>query len=158
MRRNGGIFKLMSRQLGDDDGVVIQLVHNIEEGYADIAGQKSVAAAVGQNMVYQRRRGAFAFGAGDANSLVMELAEEQVGLRGDLNALGIEVLQRNARCLDDDVVVVHGLQIACAKMLHSLHLVFVGHSDVGIGQVFIQETQCRPSLAPEAEDEDAFAA
>ena len=64
------------------------MVDDVEEGYADIASQKSVAAAVGQNMVYQRRRGAFAFGAGHANYLLVVAIQKQFGLRSD--ALGLD--------------------------------------------------------------------
>ena len=86
----------------------------------------------------------------------VELAKEEIGLRCDLHPLRVEVLQGDTRRLDDDVVVVHGLKIACAKMLHSLHLVFVGHRNDGLGQVFLQETQRRLALATEAEDQDAL--
>ena len=98
-------------------------------------------------MIDEARRGAFALSARNADGLRMELTEKQVGLRSDFHAFRVEAQQRYAWGLDDDVIVVHGLKITCAKILHSLHFVFVGHCHNGIGQVFVQETQCRPALA-----------
>ena len=38
------------------------------------------------------------------------------------------------------------------------NICLIGHGNNGIRHVFVQETQCRLAFAPEAEDEDAFAA
>ena len=59
---------------------------------------------------------------------------------------------------DDDVVIIDGIEIACAKMLHKLHFNLVGHSDNGIRQVFLQKRPCRPAFAPEAKNKDALTA
>ena len=44
-------------------------------------------------MVDETRRGALAFRARDAYGLCMELAEKQVGLRGNLHPSHVEILQ-----------------------------------------------------------------
>ena len=92
-------------------------------------------------MIDEACRGALAFGARDADGLGMELTEEQVGLRGNLHPFRVKILERDAWCFDDDVIIIHRLQIACAKILHTLHFVLVGHRHNGIRQVFVQETQ-----------------
>ena len=60
-----------------------------------------------------------ALGTADADGLAMELAQEQIGLRGDLNPFGIEILQRDAWGLDDDIILIDGFQIAFSEMFHS---------------------------------------
>ena len=109
-------------------------------------------------MVNQTRGRALALGARDANGLRMELAEEKVGLRSDFNPFRVEVLERDARCLDDDVIVVHSLKIAFSRMGNAFHCVFVGHSNDGFGQKLVQETQGRLTLSAEAKDENALTA
>ena len=109
-------------------------------------------------MVYQAGGRAFTLCARNAYGLGVELVEEQVGLRGDLHAFRVEVLQGDARCFDDDVVVVHRFKILITKVFNAIHLVLVGYCDLSVGQVFLQETQGGLSLATEAEDKDAFVA
>ena len=77
MRGNGGVFKLVCRQFCHDDRIIIQLVHNIEEGYADIACQKGVSTAIGQDVVNQRGSGTFALGACNSDYLVIISVQEQ---------------------------------------------------------------------------------
>ena len=109
-------------------------------------------------MVYQTRGRALALGARDADGLCMELAEEKVGLRRDLHIFRVEILERDARCLDDDVIAVHRLKIAFSRMRNAFHCVFVGHRNDGIGQELVQETQGRLTLSAEAKDENALTA
>ena len=109
-------------------------------------------------MVYQTRGRALALGARDADGLCMELAEEKVGLRRDLHIFRVEILERDAWCLDDNVIVVHRLKIAFSRMRNTFHCVFVGHRNDGFGQELVQETQGRLTFATEAENEDALAA
>ena len=109
-------------------------------------------------MVNQAGGRAFAFRSGNADGLVMELTEKQIGLRSDFHAFRVKVFQGNPRRLDDDVVVVHSLKILFASMFHAFHRVLVGYRHDCIGQVFLQKVPRRFAFATEAEDENAFAA
>ena len=109
-------------------------------------------------MVDQTRGRALALGARDADGLRMKLAEEQVGLRSDFNPFRVEILERDAWRLDNDVIVVHCLKIAFSSMDDAFHCVLVGHRNNGIRQVFVQEMQGRLTFATEAKDENALAA
>ena len=152
------IFQLMRRKLINHNAFRLDVLHHIETRNADVTRKDGIVTRRFQQMIDEARCGAFALGSRDADGLLVELAEEQVCLGGDLHPSRVEILQGNPRCLDDDVVVVHGLKITIAKVFHAFHLVLVGHSDIGIGQVFVQEMQGRFPLATKAEDEDAFAA
>ena len=103
-------------------------------------------------MIDKGRGGTLALGTRDTDGLATELAQEQVGLRRDCHAFCIKVLKRNARRLDDDVVVIHRLKITISVVFHTIHLVLVGNRNLHIRQIFIQKTQGRPTLTPKAED------
>ena len=148
----------MCREFIHHDALRFDVLHDVETWNADVARQDGIATRGSQQMIDQACRGTLALRPRDANGLIVELAEEEIGLRCDLHPFRVEILQGDARRLDDDVVVIHGLKIACAKILHSLHLVFVGHRNDGLGQVFLQETQRRLALATEAKDQDALTA
>ena len=149
-------LELMGGKLIDHDAVRLDLFHHIETGDADVAGQDGIAPRRLQQMVNQRGGGAFPFGAGDPDGLAMELTEEQVGLRGDFNALDVDVFQGDSRGLDDDIVIAHRLQIMVAEVGHAFHLVFVGHRHLRVRQVLVQETQGGSPFPAKAKHEDAF--
>ena len=77
----------------------MDVLHDVEAGNADVARENGITPRGLQQMIDEARRGALAFGARDADGLAVELTEEQVGLRGDLHAFRVKVLQRDARLL-----------------------------------------------------------
>jgi hypothetical protein len=78
MRAAVYVLQLMATQFGHHDTVFAEVVEDIEQRYADITCQDGAW----QQMVYQRGRGALAFGAGDADGEVAVDLEEEVGEGG----------------------------------------------------------------------------
>ena len=134
-------LQLMRRKLVNHNGIGLDFLHDVEARDADVARQDGIAARGFQEMVNQTGRCAFAFRPRNAYGLIMELAEKQVGLRGDFHTFRVEILQGNPWRLDDDVVVVHRLKILTAKMFHAFHLVLVSHCDDGFRQILLYKAE-----------------
>ena len=68
-------FELVAGEFGHDDGVLVELFDDIEEGDADIAGQDAAGDEVGD----EAGGGGLPLGAGDADGEVGVDLEEEVG-------------------------------------------------------------------------------
>ena len=161
-------LELVGGEFGHDGGLVVQLLDDVEEGHADVAGEECLAAGRLEDVVDERGGGALALGAGDAHHLLVAGLQEEVALRGD--ALGVheivEVVKADARGFQDEVVVVEPLVVAFAgdvgegrvvELVGAQVGVPVGHGDGHIGEVFAQEEVRGDALLAEAEDDDLAA-
>ena len=69
------VLQLVAAELSHNEGVGAEVVEDVEEGDADIAGED----AARQQMVDEARSGGLALGAGDADGEVAVDLQEEVG-------------------------------------------------------------------------------
>lgn len=103
------ILELVARELGNDECLLVNLVEDVEKGYAYVAGQDGAmlgAESLVEYVVDKSGGSALAFGAGDSNSEVVIDLKKDIGLRGDgaKVATPLELHGRDAWGFDDKVV------------------------------------------------------
>ena len=84
------VFQLVRRELINHDTLRLDVFHDVETRNANVTRQDGVMARCLQHVVNQACRRALAFGTRDTDGLVVELVEEQVGLRGNLHVFRIK--------------------------------------------------------------------
>ena len=95
MRATVDILELVAAEFRHHDAVLAQVVEDVEERYADVAGED----AAGQQVVDEACGGGLALGTSDADGHVAIDLKEEVGQRGAFGTA--HNTHRDTRGLDD---------------------------------------------------------
>ena len=142
MRATVDIFELVAAELGHDDAILAQVVEDVEQRYADVAGED----AAGQQVVDETCGGGLALGTCDADGHVAVDLKEKVGQRGAFGTA--HNTHRNTRGLDDKLVALGGLG--------GNLLVAIGYGVLCIGHEALDEALSAAALAAVAGDENTL--
>ena len=160
MGRGGRELKLMRRHL-NDRYLRLAALEPVEHGNADIADEAGGLARLFDHLINESRGGRLALGARHADAGALREAQEKIRLAGDLHALGHgHVTERNARSFDNEVVILHRVEVAVAAVeghvaVMQVDIAPVTYAQMLIGQVAADHIVGRASLPAEAEDEHA---
>ena len=145
------ILELMAGELGHDNRLVVELVGDVEKGYAHIAGHKGVGRMLAHDGGDEIGRGTLALGTGYAYGLLAVDLEEDIGLGG----YGVEIAQAledeggDAWRLDDEIVSERGLLTD--------GIITLDNGNIGLGQQGTDETFATLAFAAVTCQEDTLA-
>ena len=116
MRRTGSKFKLVRRHL-DNRYFARAVLYIIKNGIAHVAYQARLFSGGAEHGINESRGRRLALCARHADAGALREAQEKIRLAGDLHALGHgHVTERNARSFDNEVVILHRVEVAVAAV------------------------------------------